>query len=384
MLQNYGNNGKFVATYNKRNFNMARIGDTVRFLSSKGGGRIVKIDGQIAHVEEDDGFVTPVMLKELVVVSAAGEEAVRRDIFGGTGQKKQEDEKERQSKFVPTAVPEAPKAEPVTETPGGDKLNVVLAYSAMELKHLSTTAFETYLVNDSNYYLYFTYLSRADEDKGWTTRYAGIVEPNMQIFLEELSRDQAGRLDRVAFQYVAFKRDKEFALKAPVAVDVRMDTTKFFKLHCFRENPYFDEPVIAVDIVKDDIPQRAMTIDSSSLEDAMRRKRAADRRPIARPVQKKQPKDGPLVVDLHVHELLDNTNGLSNADILNIQVDAFRKAMDENLKNHGKKIVFIHGKGEGVLRQALMKELNYRYKGHDVQDASFREYGYGATQVTIK
>ena len=356
----------------------------MRFLSSTGGGRIVKIDGQIAHVEEDDGFVTPVLLKELVVVATAGEEASRRDIFGGTGQKKQEQERERQSKFVPTAVPEAPKPEPVVETPEGEKLNVTLAYQAIELKHLSTTDFEAYLVNDSNYYLYFTYLTRADDADGWTTRYAGLVEPNMQIFIEELSREQVGRLDRVAFQYVAFKRDKEFRLKAPVAIEARMDTTKFFKLHCFRENPYFDEPVIAVDIVKNDIPQRAMTLDSGSLEDALKQKRAADRRQLARPVQKKQPKDGPLVVDLHIHELLDNTHGLSNADILNYQVDAFRKTMDENLRNHGKKIVFIHGKGEGVLRQALMKELNYRYKGHDVQDASFREYGYGATQVTIR
>lgn len=356
----------------------------MRFLSSTGGGRIVKIDGQIAHVEEDDGFVTPVLLKELVVVATAGEEASRRDIFGGTGQKKQEQERERQSKFVPTAVPDAPEPEPVVETPEGEKLNVTLAYQAIELKHLSTTDFEAYLVNDSNYYLYFTYLSRADDADGWTTRYAGLVEPNMQIFIEELSREQVGRLDRVAFQYVAFKRDKEFRLKAPVAIEARMDTTKFFKLHCFRENPYFDEPVIAVDIVKNDIPQRAMTLDSGSLEDALKQKRAADRRQLARPVQKKQPKDGPLVVDLHIHELLDNTHGLSNADILNYQVDAFRKTMDENLRNHGKKIVFIHGKGEGVLRQALMKELNYRYKGHDVQDASFREYGYGATQVTIR
>ena len=51
---------------------MAKVGDTVRFLSTTGGGRVVKIDGQIAHVEEDDGFVTPVLLKELVVVSVAG------------------------------------------------------------------------------------------------------------------------------------------------------------------------------------------------------------------------------------------------------------------------------------------------------------------------
>ena len=206
----------------------------------------------------------------------------------------------------------------------------------------------------------------------------------MQVFLEELTRDQVGRLDRVAFQYVAFKRDKVFTLKAPVAVETHLDTTKFFKLHCFRENPYFEQPVIAINIVKNDVPQRAMTIDSSQLEDAMRRKVREDRRPVVkRQVAKKLP-EGPEVVDLHIGELLDSTRGMSTADILNYQIDTFRRVMDENLRNKGKKIIFIHGKGEGVLRQALTKELTHRYKCCDVQDASFREYGYGATQVTIR
>ena len=46
--------------------------------------------------------------------------------------------------------------------------------------------------------------------------------------------------------------------------------------------------------------------------------------------------------------------------------------------------MFIHGKGEGVLRQAIIHELNYKYKHFQYQDASFQEYGYGATQVTIR
>ena len=46
--------------------------------------------------------------------------------------------------------------------------------------------------------------------------------------------------------------------------------------------------------------------------------------------------------------------------------------------------MFIHGKGEGVLRRAIINELNYRYKKYTYQDASFQEYGYGATQVTIR
>lgn len=90
------------------------------------------------------------------------------------------------------------------------------------------------------------------------------------------------------------------------------------------------------------------------------------------------------MTDLHISELVDSTRGLSNADMLNLQIDCFREVMDANLSQHGRKLIFIHGKGEGVLRAAIMKELNHRYKGHDVQDASFREYGFGATQVTIR
>ena len=61
---------------------------------------------------------------------------------------------------------------------------------------------------------------------------------------------------------------------------------------------------------------------------------------------------------------------------------AYERMIAEKRKNQ-QKIVFIHGKGEGVLRRAIIRELNYRYKKYHFQDASFREYGYGATQVTI-
>jgi dsDNA-specific endonuclease/ATPase MutS2 len=88
-------------------------------------------------------------------------------------------------------------------------------------------------------------------------------------------------------------------------------------------------------------------------------------------------------VDLHIHELLDTTAGLSNTDMLNVQLREFNRVMTDNLKFKGQKIVFIHGKGEGVLRQAVLQELKKKYPRCQSQDASFREYGFGATQVTI-
>lgn len=148
---------------------------------------------------------------------------------------------------------------------------------------------------------------------------------------------------------------------------------------------YFDNPVIAYDIVKNDVPQRQMVIDSGELERAMREKKAADK--ARRPVVKHQPeqhKKGDIVeVDLHIDELLDSTAGLTNSEMLDVQLREFRRVMDENANRHGQKIVFIHGKGEGVLRKAVLDELKRKYKNCEAQDASFREYGFGATLVTV-
>lgn len=362
---------------------MAQKGDKVRFLNSVGGGVVTRIEGNIAYVEDEDGFETPILVKELVVVGQMtapepkkGPEAVRQNAT-----------KPAEAAIVPP-TPSHPAEEElnISETEEGDILNVVLAYEPIDIKQISHTNYDTYIVNDSNYYLYFTYLTRADEEKEWTARYTGVVEPNIQLFLGEIAPEEVSLLDNVAIQYVAFKQDKIFAIKNPGDVHHHLDTTKFFKLHCFRVSVYFDTPVLELEIVHNDVPYKRQSIKTNEmLRREEQRKRNIDRKPVRKPVLKKAKKNGDIIeVDLHIAELIDNTHGLSAADMLNLQIDHFRHIMDENLKNHGQKIVFIHGKGEGVLRNALMKELNYRYKGHDVQDASFREYGYGATQVTIR
>ena len=102
------------------------------------------------------------------------------------------------------------------------------------------------------------------------------------------------------------------------------------------------------------------------------------------PSPSRKKNDGePEIIDLHADELLDNTRGMQPIDILEYQLDIFRKKMEENKNKKGKKLIFIHGKGQGVLRNAVLRELNHTYKNCTSQDASFREYGFGATMVTI-
>jgi len=112
-------------------------------------------------------------------------------------------------------------------------------------------------------------------------------------------------------------------------------------------------------------------------------KRYASSQSKSKPVSQRLKADK-IVVDLHAAELLDSTAGMSASDILEYQLDVFRKTLEQYKTKKGQKIVFIHGKGEGVLRQSIIHELNYKYKQYPYQDASFQEYGYGATQVTIK
>lgn len=90
------------------------------------------------------------------------------------------------------------------------------------------------------------------------------------------------------------------------------------------------------------------------------------------------------VVDLHAHEILETEQGMSPGDILNYQVECFTKALDSKIASRTRgKIVFIHGVGSGKLKYEITKVLKSRYPKIYFQDASFKEYGYGAIMVIV-
>src|SRR5699024_1301619 len=156
----------------------------------------------------------------------------------------------------------------------------------------------------------------------------------------------------------------------------------FYKLHTFRESIFFEEPSLIYDIVRDDVPVKQVFVSAEDIKDALLQKKEPEPQ-MAKQPQPKQVKREILELDLHAHEMLDTPAGMSNSEILNYQVDVCRKTLEEYKNKKGQKIVFIHGKGDGVLRKSILQELKYKYKNYESQDASFREYGFGATMVII-
>ncbi len=87
-----------------------------------------------------------------------------------------------------------------------------------------------------------------------------------------------------------------------------------------------------------------------------------------------------LEVDLHIEAILDNTRGLTNFEMLNKQLDTAQQQLYFARKKRIKRVILIHGVGEGVLKSELETILR-RYDDIDFYPADPSEYGYGATEV---
>lgn len=381
---------------------MVKIGDKVRFLNDVGGGTITGFQGKdIVLVADEDGFEIPTLVTEVVAVET-NDSNIAKVVDGKKKGKTNEDkptptsvknalavnddeEEEEETDIADQELTYKPMAQ---ERRGANELNLCLAFVPKRVKEISDTPFEVYLVNDCNYYIHYTLLNY--EGKACQVRHEGEIAPNTKVYLEELLHNRLEEWERITIQTLAFKRDKVFFPKPTYSVNLRIDGTKFYKLHAFQPSVFFNTPALTYDILKDDRAVRPMFVDADELREAMQtpeeqlptepqpRISGAEKR-----ATRKQDRKAIVEVDLHAHELLDTMVGLEPRDILEYQIKVFRDTMNAHLKNHGCRIVFIHGKGEGVLRNALLKELRTHYKQCRVQDASFREYGYGATMVTI-
>lgn len=227
-----------------------KIGDKVRFLSEVGGGRVSGFQGKdIVLVEDEDGFDVPMKINEVVVVGDENYE---------TANMVKAKQRGAQQPAVGTEEPETEPADrPVTfrakpeERKGGDKLSAFLAFVPMDVKELSQTRFESYFVNDSNYYMRYVYMTA--ENNSWQVRSTGEVEPNTKEFIEEFGRENLNEIVHACVQVIAYKKDKYFLLKPTVNALVNIDPVKFYKVHTFRENDFFEQPALIYTIIENDV-----------------------------------------------------------------------------------------------------------------------------------
>lgn len=372
-----------------------KVGDKVRFLSAKGGGIVRRIEGKVAWVEGDDGFELPTPMSQCVRVEendsfipaykppvAPQKSAQTQDADYAEMQRPTQEKKEEPKVPMPHLL--------IPERKDGDVVSIYMAWLLVEPDKPSTSDIECYLINDSNYTLIYQLLQE-DENGLASIISEGEIERDTKLFIEEGPLTLFANRNKMKLSYIPFKRDKQYPFKPANSIVVELDAMRLVKKHAYRPNDFFDDDAIVVTLIEKD--KTAKTENLKEYAKELQQKVAPARKEGAsknegtarKPIRKKNysPYDPPLEIDLHIESLVSTTAGMSPADIINVQLDEFRKVMEDAKDSIGQRIVFIHGKGEGVLRKAIVDELKKKYPKAYVQDASYKDYGFGATMVTI-
>jgi hypothetical protein len=90
------------------------------------------------------------------------------------------------------------------------------------------------------------------------------------------------------------------------------------------------------------------------------------------------------VVDLHIEKLTDDWKGISNFEILSIQLKEFEKWYELAVAHHQPNLIVIHGVGTGKLRDEIHDILRLKREVKSFINQYHPSYGYGATEIYFK
>lgn len=86
-----------------------------------------------------------------------------------------------------------------------------------------------------------------------------------------------------------------------------------------------------------------------------------------------------LTIDLHI-ERIPGSEGIPEWAALDFQLNYFRQVLRKNLKHRGRRLVFIHGVGDGTLASAIRKELDEVF----ALSCTYTPGPMGVTNVTVR
>jgi len=311
-----------------------KLGDFVRFVDEKMEGYVTRIiDDQMIGVTGDDDFEIPVLASKVTTVHGHKSTAVESQAFD----------------------------EVSAATSNFDTRGVYLAVTS-DQRIASVVHF--HLVNETSYQLLATLTTeKLHKFKG---EYAGIVAPKTEVKIYSAPLQDIQLWPTFNIE-VLFYSTQNVAQAKPLIIKEN------FKAKDFSGSKKL-VPLLKQQAWLIQLDEPEMVIDAEKLKESFF-KPAEEKREIEKPVNE---------VDLHIEKLRDDHQFLGSAEILNIQLTAFKKALDAAIVHKLPAITFIHGAGNGTLKNELHKLVSKHPQVQTFMDARKEKFGYGATKVMLK
>ncbi|MGV3639674.1 MAG: Smr/MutS family protein [Adhaeribacter sp.] len=318
------------------------IGDRVRLLHGREEGIITRFIGKDqVEIAIDNDFTIPVMRREVVVVAA------------------------EENKFFGDNSAAEPAPAKNTIQPSAPVLSAAGLYVA--LAHQSPELLSVHIVNNTDYDLLFTY---GEEVNG---RYKGLASdkltPKAAKVVGHLHLKDFEKWPDLVLQFLQH-HSMATSLLEPGLHRIKFKASSFYKSKKVAPVLKKEAYVFPVDV-------KPTAIDLQQLQDKLAESAA-------------QPGNFALEVpahevDLHIEKLTDRpASAMSNSEMLKLQLQVFQDNLDRALAANMHEIIFIHGTGNGVLRQELHKLLSRNKLIRFYEDAQKEKFGYGATLVRLK
>ncbi len=343
-----------------------RIGDKVRYLNEVGEGRVTKIiDNETVEILNEYGFEVPVLEKELVPVDVAETEFVNRE-----NEEKHIEVDNNIDEIVETDVFE----EELPEVESNDT-EVLLGIINED------SNYKSYIINDSEYNLFVNIYQQKDEV--FNNIFSSRLEAGMkENFITYKTNDIKNGINYI-FQIIFIAKSQK-SVQSPIEKSIVIPAVKFFKQGIFKENDYFHEDALIQPVFVYGLKDEVEKLTQQDIQNIIAQKQESDNYTKQLSTKYKTQKSFEIMeVDLHIQEVLEDFRGMSNTEMLMAQIQKFHSQMKVAIEKRVSKVVFIHGVGNGTLKNEVRKSLQQEYEKYKFQDASFKEYGFGATMVYI-
>lgn len=310
------------------------IGSKVRLLHGREEGIITKISGNYVEVDLGDGFGIPMLASEVVVVSPMEAQLVK-----------------------------TPASQEVRKSPHRtfSKKGIYLVFVPINDREIVL-----HLVNLTDWKILFTLYGRSDNQI--TGLASGMLESEKSQQITKLLWKDFEKWP-VFDTHLLYYSETLSPEQPSLHYSLRCRPQSFHKR--IQKAPLLEVKghVYQIDLEESSAP----AVSPAAIRESMLEV------PVDVNVPLKQPQRVPSQIDLHADSLDEVKPGMSSDEILLVQLSVFKAYLEKAIVGGLENVTFIHGVGQGKLRQEIHRLLSKHPNVAYYKDAQKEKFGYGAT-----